>query len=144
MEKTVANLLTGKGSEIWSVGVDSTVLDALREMADKNIGALVVLAGDGGLAGIVSERDYARKVVLFNRDSESTKVAEIMTGDVITVSPTDTVNNCMALMTEHRIRHLPVVDNDRLVGVISIGDVVKGVIAQQATLIDQLERYITG
>ncbi|NND14300.1 MAG: CBS domain-containing protein [Acidimicrobiia bacterium] len=142
MRKTVAHLLDGKGTDVWAVDVDATVYEALQMMAEKNLGALIVLK-NGELAGIMSERDYARKVILLDRISRETRVAEIMTADVITVSPLQSVNDCMELMTEHRIRHLPVVEGGKLTGVVSIGDVVKGVIAQQEALIIQLEQYIT-
>jgi len=142
MSKTVGNLLQGKGNDVWSIDVEATVYEALQFMAEKNLGALVVLEG-GQLAGIISERDYARKVILLDRGSRETKVREIMTADVITVATSQSVNECMELMTEHRIRHLPVMDDGSLVGVISIGDVVKAVIAQQEALIIQLEQYIT-
>ncbi len=142
MGKTVANLLTNKGTAVWSIGPDASVYEALQLMAEKNLGALVVL-DDGELAGIMSERDYARKVILLDRESRETSVREIMTGEVITVSPRTTVSDCMALMTEHHIRHLPVIEDGSLSGVVSIGDVVKGVIGEQEDLIRQLEQYIT-
>ena len=142
MGKTVANLLTTKGTTVWSIGSDASVYEALQLMAEKNLGALVVL-DDGELAGIMSERDYARKVILLDRGSKETRVGEIMTGDVITVSPLTSVSDCMALMTEHHIRHLPVLEDGSLAGVVSIGDVVKGVIGEQKDLIRQLEQYIT-
>ena len=142
MTKTVATIVDHKGSDIWSTDVDATVFEALELMADKNVGALVVLSGDN-LAGIVSERDYARKVILASRGSRETLVSEIMTPDPVTVSPRDTVASCMQLMTEMRIRHLPVIDDGELVALISIGDVVLAVIDEQKFLIDQLERYIT-
>ncbi len=142
MAKTVEHLLRAKGTDIWSIDVDATVYEALQLMAEKNLGALVVFE-QGELAGIVSERDYARKVILLDRESRDTAVRNIMTAEVITVSPTQTVTECMEMMTEHRIRHLPVVQDGKLQGVISIGDVVKGVIAEQEALILQLEQYIT-
>ncbi len=134
--------MAGKGTAVWSIDADASVYEALQLMAEKNLGALVVLE-DGKLAGIVSERDYARKVILLDRESRETKVREIMTSDLITVSPADSVVECMELMTEHRIRHLPVVEDGALGGVVSIGDAVKGVIAEQEALIIQLEQYIT-
>lgn len=142
MQKTVANLLDGKGRDVWSVEADASVYEALEIMAAKGVGALVVLEA-GSLAGIISERDYARKVILMDRASRDTPVRDIMTAEVVTVVPTDTVGQCMDIMTERRIRHLPVLDESRLVGVVSIGDVVKGVIAEQEFLIQQLEQYIT-
>ncbi len=143
MQKTVANIIDEKGHEIWSIGVNASVYEALEEMAARNVGALLVMA-DGELRGILSERDYARKVILVDRGSRETMVSEIMTSDLVTVSSTTTVASCMQLMTEARIRHLPVVDDGRLVGVISIGDVVRAVIDEQKFLIDQLEGYIKG
>lgn len=142
MSKTVSNLLADKGTIVWSVDADASVYEALEFMAEKDVGALVVLE-DGQLAGIISERDYARKVILLDRGSRETRVDEIMTRDVITVSPRDSVAECMELMTEHHIRHLPVIDDEALSGIVSIGDVVKGVIGEQEALIIQLEQYIT-
>lgn len=141
--KTVSQLLQGKGTQVWSIGPDALVIEALRLMAEKEVGALVVLEA-GQLVGIVSERDYARKVALHSKSSQTTPVREIMTEKVVYVRPDQTVNDCMALMTNKRIRHLPVVEGDRLVGVISIGDVVKAVISEQEFIISQLENYITG
>lgn len=140
---TVARLLDSKGHDIWSVSPDTSVYDAIKMMADKGVGALLVTDGDR-LVGVVSERDYARKVILQGRSSKDTPVREIMTTRVITVSPDQTIDDCMALMTRHRIRHLPVMDNDRLAGVLSIGDVVKSAIADKEQMIQQLESYITG
>lgn len=141
--KTVEDLLKVKGRDIWSVAADSRVYEALQLMAEKEIGALLVLE-EGRLIGIVSERDYARKVELQGRCAKDTLVQEIMTTRVAYVRPDYTVEECMALMTDKRIRHLPVLDGDRLVGVISIGDVVKAVISEQQFQIQQLENYITG
>jgi CBS domain-containing protein len=143
MKKTVAHILEKKGQDVWSVPSGTSVLDALSLMAERNIGALVV-ADDGVLTGIVSERDYARKVILKGRESRNTTVGEIMTADPVTVSPVDSVDECMALMTDNRFRHLPVVKDGELLGVISIGDVVGAVIDEQQFIIDQLEGYITG
>lgn len=143
MQKTVAHILEHKGQDVWSVPGHMSVLDALSVMADKNIGALVV-ADDDVLVGIVSERDYARKVILRGKESHATSVSEIMTMDPVTVTPTETVGGCMALMTDNRFRHLPVVENGVLLGVVSIGDVVGAVIEEQKFLIEQLEGYITG
>jgi CBS domain-containing protein len=143
MQKTVGHILAYKGQEIWSVPGDVAVFDALSMLSEKNIGALVVV-NDGDLVGIVSERDYARKVVLANKSSKDTLVSEIMTPDPVTVTSEDTVGACMGLMTENRFRHLPVVDEGVLMGVISIGDVVRAVIEEQKFLIEQLESYITG
>ena len=144
MQRMVTGILDDKGSDVWSVRPGETVFDALETMAEHNIGALVVLDG-GDLVGILSERDYARKVILLERGSKETLVSEIMTTDIRTVGSASTVAECMELMTEHRIRHLPVLDDaGQLAGVISIGDVVKAMIAQQRDLIADLERYITG
>lgn len=143
MQKTVGHVLAFKGQDIWSVSGGMSVYDALAMLAEKNIGALVVV-DDGELIGIISERDYARKVILADKSSRDTLVSEIMTPDPVTVTPRDTVGACMGLMTDNRFRHLPVVDDGELLGVISIGDVVRAVIEEQEFLIDQLESYITG
>jgi CBS domain-containing protein len=143
MKKIVQSLIDTKGSDVWSIDADASVFEALEFMAEKNIGAVIVTRG-GDLAGIMSERDYARKIILMERLSKETRVSEIMTADPLCVAPSDTVAKCMQLMTENRFRHLPVVDEGELVGLISIGDVVSAVIAEQAFLIDQLESYITG
>ncbi len=139
---TVANLLAGKDSSIWSIDVNASVYEALQLMAEKNFGALAVME-DGRLAGIVSERDYARKVILLDRGSRETKVREIMASDLITTSPTDSIATCMQLMTEHHIRHLLVVEDGSLAGVVSIGDVVKNVIAEQEADIAQLQQHVS-
>jgi CBS domain-containing protein len=139
----VKDLLRNKGDQIWSVPADATVRDALQEMADKNIGAVLVM-DRGHLAGIFSERDYARKVVLQGRRSDATLVGEVMTSQVVGVRLDDTVDECMAIMTEKRIRHLPVVAGGEVAGIVSIGDVVKSIISEQQFLIEQLELYITG
>jgi CBS domain-containing protein len=141
--KTVRDILREKGYDIWSVSADATVYEALQVMADKNIGAVLVLE-EGRLVGILSERDYARKVILKGRSSLKTPVREIMTDQVFYVRPEQTVEECMALMTEKRIRHLPVLEDGRLVGVISIGDVVKAVVSEQQVTIQQYENYILG
>ena len=141
MAATVRNMLRGK-SEIYSVEPSDTVFDALRMMADKNVGAVLVRSG-AMIEGIFSERDYARKVILVGKTSRETLVSEIMTTQVICVEPGWTAEQCMALMTERRIRHLPVVEQGRLMGVISIGDVVRAVVDEQQLTIDSLQRYIT-
>jgi CBS domain-containing protein len=141
MSVTVRDMLRGK-SEVYSVEPGDTVYDALRLMADKNIGAVLVRS-DQKLEGIFSERDYARKVILLGKTSRETLVSEIMTTRVISVEPEWTADQCMALMTEKRIRHLPVIERERLVGVISIGDVVRAVVEDQQFTISSLERYIT-
>ena len=143
MQRTVANIVGEKGRDIWAVDETSSVYEALEVMADKNVGALVVFSGDA-LSGILSERDYARKVILAAKGSRETLVSEIMTPDPFTVDLSDTVTSCMQLMTDKRIRHLPVLEDGTLVAVISIGDVVRAVIEEQKFLIEQLESYITG
>lgn len=140
---TVNQCLQNKGRAIWSIGPNLSVYDALQMMAEKDIGALLVVEDDR-LAGIFSERDYARKVILQGKSSKETSVREIMTSRVVCVRPEQTIEDCMALMTDKRVRHLPVLENDRLVGMISIGDVVKTIIAEQQFVIEQLENYITG
>lgn len=142
--KSVADILRAKTNrQIFSVAPDATVLAAISLMADKGIGALVVMEGEQ-LVGIVSERDYARKVALMERSSYNTKVSEIMTAEVITVDPAKNNEDCMTLMTENRLRHLPVMDDGRLVGLISIGDLVKDIISDQQSMIRHLENYIRG
>jgi CBS domain-containing protein len=141
--KTIRQILEEKGGSVVTTTPDATVLEALTRMAERNIGALVVLDG-GRLAGLMSERDYARKVVLEGRSSRETPVREIMTDEVVCVGMEQTVDGCMALMTERRFRHLPVVENDKVVGVISIGDVVKALIEHQQFTIDELTHYILG
>jgi CBS domain-containing protein len=140
---TVETLLNAKGHAVWAVSPDATVFDALRIMADKNVGALLVMAGDR-LVGIVSERDYARKVALAGKNSQSTPVREILTEVVHHVTPATTVSECMALVTDKRVRHLPVLDGNRVAGVISIGDLVNWIMRTQKAAIDQLEAYIAG
>lgn len=140
---SIRQLLDKKGSDIWSTTPDASVYDALLLLAEKNVGALLVLQ-EGELVGIISERDYARKVALRGKASVKTPVKEIMTENVVTVSPQTTVEEAMALMTDKRIRHLPVVEEGKLVGVISIGDLVKSIIAKQEVMINQLENYISG
>ena len=142
--KTVRQLLNSKGSSrIYSVSPETTVLDALRILAEKEIGALLVMRGDR-LEGIVSERDYARKVVLLGRSSQHLEVGEIMVHDVVSVRLDQTSEDCMALMTDRRIRHLPVIENGRVLGLLSIGDLVKDIITEQRETIAQLEQYIMG
>lgn len=140
--RTVRQLLESKAPEVHAIGPDAPVIDAIRLMAQKRIGAVVVLER-GALAGILSERDYARKVVLEGRSSRDTPVRDIMTAEVVTVGLADTVPACMQLVTERRIRHLPVVDGEAVLGVVSIGDLVKAVIEDQQVELDQLQRYIT-
>ena len=139
--KTLKQLLEAKGRDVYSIAPDALVFDALKLMADKGVGALIVMEG-GRIAGILSERDYARKVILHGKSSHDIQVRDIMTSKIITVHPGQTVEECMALMTEKRIRHLPVTEGERLIGVLSIGDLVKEVIAEQQQTIKQLESYI--
>jgi CBS domain-containing protein len=134
-------LLALKGKDVWTISPDAPVIDAVRLMAERGIGALPVVQGSE-LIGIVSERDYARKVILLGRSSAETPVRDIMTTPVETISPDQAVHNCMETMTDKRIRHLPVVERGRLIGMISIGDLVKAVIEEQQQTIAQLERYI--
>ena len=141
--RTVRQLLGAKRPDLFAVAPDVPVIDAIRLMAEKRIGAVLVMDG-ARLAGILSERDYARKIVLEGRSSKDTPVRAIMTADVITVTPNDTVERCMQIVTEHRIRHLPVMEQGRVVGVVSIGDLVKAVIEDQQVELDQLQRYIAG
>jgi len=145
MQKTtsVKQILSEKGNEVWSTSPATTVFDALKFMSDKSVGALVVL-DDLRVVGVFSERDYDRKVILKGKSSKDLPVSEIMTRRVICVKPENTTEECMALMTSKHIRHLPVVEDDELVGIISIGDVVKAIISQQEFVIEQLENYITG
>ena len=138
---TVAQLLSQKPRAIYSVTPDAPVLEAIRLMAEHGVGALLVMQGDK-LAGIVSERDYARKVILKGRSSSDTPVKQIMTAEVITVEPSQSTQQCMQIMTDRRVRHLPVVEGGRVLGMLSIGDLVRAVLAEQAQTIEQLENYI--
>ncbi|QWP76586.1 CBS domain-containing protein [Lysobacter sp. K5869] len=139
--RTVRQLLEAKTPEVFAIGPDAPVIDAIRLMAEKRIGAVLVMEG-ARLAGILSERDYARKIVLQGRSSADTPVRDIMTAQVISVSLSDTAQRCMELVTDKRIRHLPVLDGGQVVGVVSIGDLVKAVIEDQQVELDQLQRYI--
>jgi CBS domain-containing protein len=139
----VNHLLLRKGPEIWSVDAEEPVLEAIQIMADRHIGALPVLR-DGELVGVISERDYARKVILLGRSSAETPVWQIMSSPVVTVTSAETVQRCMEIMTERRIRHLPVVDDGKMMGIISIGDLVRAVMEDQQQTIEQLERFIAG
>ena len=143
MQHTVRDVLKTKGDEVWSITPQATVFEALVLMAEKNVGALLVL-DDGGLAGIFSERDYARKVILHGKSSKTTMVGELMTREVIGARPDDSVEHCMAVMTSNRIRHMPVFEDASLIGVVSIGDVVRKVIAGHEFTIRELENYIRG
>jgi CBS domain-containing protein len=140
----VGQLLKVKGTEVFSVTPQDSVLRAIEVMATRHVGALLVVNQQGSLVGIISERDYARKVILKNRSSHDTPVGDIMTSPCVSVTPEDTVHHCMQVMTEKRFRHLPVVKNGRVLGVLSIGDLVKAVIQEQSEHIEQLERYIAG
>jgi CBS domain-containing protein len=138
----VKDILALKGQSVWSIAPDSSVYDAMKLMAEKGIGAVMVIDGEK-LVGILSERDYARKVILQGRASRTTQVREIMTTHVLYAQPEQNIEECMALMTDKRVRHLPVYEEGRLIGVISIGDLVKSIITEQKFIIEQLERYIS-
>jgi CBS domain-containing protein len=140
---TIGEILNHKGASVWSISPNATVFEAIQMMADKNVGALLVIEG-GKLVGIISERDYSRKVVLKGKSSRETAVREILSGHVIHATPAHTVEDCMRLMTDHRIRHLPVLDGDKIVGVVSIGDLVNWIISAQTSTIHQLRTYIGG
>jgi CBS domain-containing protein len=139
----VSSLLHHKGAALWSIPPEATVFDAIRLMADKNVGALLVMSG-GRLDGVISERDYTRKVALRGKSSRETRVREILSSRVVSVTPADSVEECMRLMTEHRVRHLPVLEGKDVVGIISIGDLVNWTISAQDAAIAQMEQYITG
>ena len=142
--KTAADILVSKSDRaVHTVAASTSVFDAVRRMAEKNVGALVVVENDR-VVGIISERDYTRKIVLMARSSKDTPVRDIMSSPVLFVRPEQTSEDCMALMTENRLRHLPIMDSDRLVGLISIGDLVKDIISEQQFVIEQLEHYISG
>ena len=140
--KTVRDILKVKGIDVWCVEPDATVFDALQRMAEKEVGALVVMQ-DAQVVGLISERDYARKVILHGRASPTTLVKEIMTSHVVHTHLDQSIEECMAIVTDKRIRHLPVLQDGKLIGIISIGDLVKAIIADQKFMIEQLERYIT-
>jgi CBS domain-containing protein len=139
----ISDVLRDKGYEIWSVGPSALVYDAIAMMADKHVGALLVIS-EGKLVGIVSERDYARKVILQGKSSKETRVQDIMTSPVIFATPRHTINECMKVMTENRIRHLPVMEDDKVVGIVSLGDLVNWIISAQEEAIHHLENYICG
>ena len=139
----VSSILHQKTSALWSVAPQATVFDAIKLMAEKNIGALPVVSG-GTLVGIFTERDYTRKIALHGKSSKNTQVLEIISSEVISVTPDESVEECMRLMTENRVRHLPVVQNQELLGIISIGDLVNWIISTQSAAIEQMEQYIAG
>jgi CBS domain-containing protein len=140
---TVSAILNQKGSDLWSIGPTETVYEAIKLMADKGVGALPVMK-DGRLVGMLSERDYTRKVMLRGKSSKETPVVEIMTDTLVSANPSDSVGDCMETMTERRIRHLPVMQDGQLVGIVSIGDLVKWIISAQGATIDQLTKYVFG
>ncbi len=141
--KSVKDILEVKGRNVWSIGPEVSVYDAMKLMVDKGVGALMVMEG-AKVVGVISERDYARKVILEGRSSRTTQVREIMTTHVLYARPDQNIEECMAVMTEKRVRHLPVMEEEQLVGVISIGDLVKSIITEQKFIMEQLERYIAG
>ncbi len=143
MESTVRQVLQNKGNQVWCVSPETTVMKALELMAEKDIGAVPVVK-EGKLVGIFSERDYARQAVRQRETLNLLPVSTFMTSDVVTVTPSQTVKDCMILMTARRIRHLPVVENDQLIGIITIGDVVKAIISDQALLLEEMEKFISG
>ena len=140
---TIGNILQLKGRNVWSISPDATVWEAIHLLADKNVGVLMVMSGEK-LVGVFSERDYTRKVVLKGRTSKETKVSEIITALVISVTESHSVDECLRLMTEHRVRHLPVLADGKLVGLVSIGDLVNWIISSQSVAIEQMEQYLTG
>ncbi len=140
----IKDVLATKGDEVWSIGPAQSVYQAIEMMALKGVGALTVQSDDGNLVGIISERDYARKVILKGKSSRDTLVSDIMTRDVIYIDPSNRIDEAMALMTHKRVRHLPVVVDGELIGMISVGDLVKSIISEQSVMIDRLERYIRG
>lgn len=140
---TVGAILANKGQQVWTISPEATVYEAIRVMAEKNIGALLVVK-DGKPVGMISERDYARKIVLQGRTSRDTRVSEILSSRLISATPQTSVAECMRLMTEHRIRHLPVLEGDRVLGIVSIGDLINWIISTQTSVIQQLTNYISG
>lgn len=142
--QTVAELLQNKSNQVYTISKDATVYRALHLMSEKGVGALPVVDDGGRVIGIVSERDYARKVILEGRSARETEIKDIMTAELYVVGPTNTLHECMALVSEKRVRHLPVLDNNKLVGIISIGDILKAIINEQGILIEHLHNYIMG
>ncbi len=140
--RRVKNILATKGSDLWSIGSSASVYDAIHLLAEKEIGALAVV-DNGQLVGIISERDYARQIILKGRSSEKTLISDIMSSDIVTANSSQDIENCMKLMTDNRIRHLPIIDDGNLVGMISIGDLVRTIIAEQQATIGDLEKYIS-
>ena len=140
---TIREILSHKGTQAWSISPEATVFDAIQMMADKNVGALLVTE-ENRLVGIISERDYTRKVALHGKTSKETRVREIMPDAMVAVTPDDSVEDCMRLMTENRVRHLPVVEGPNVVGIVSIGDLVNWIISTQSAHIEQMEQYISG
>lgn len=140
---TIGNVLHHKGCTVWVIAPEATVYEAIERLADKNVGALLVMSGEK-LVGVFSERDYTRKVALKGRSSQDTKVGEIISTPAISVTPAHTVDGCMRLMTEHRIRHLPVLEGEKVVGIVSIGDLVNWIISTQSAALEQMESYISG
>ena len=143
IDSTVGNILQHKGGQIWSVMPSTTVFDAIKTLAERNVGAVLVMDGDA-LVGIFTERDYTRKIILQGRSSMTTRVGEVVSSPVQTVTPEDTVESCMKLMTERRIRHLPVLNGGKVAGVISIGDLVNWIISTQKAALEQMHRYLAG
>jgi CBS domain-containing protein len=141
--RKVKQILAAKSRNVWSIEPDATVYDAIHQLAEKEIGALLVMENDK-LVGVISERDYARQIILRDKSSRGTLVREIMTTDVVTTDPEEDIAACMGMMTERRIRHLPVMEKGRVVGVLSIGDLIRAIIAEQQSTIDDLAKYITG
>lgn len=143
MKKSIRSIIRTKGSTVHSVSPETTVFDALQKMSDANVGALIVMDG-ARLTGIISERDYARKIILMGRSSPDTPVSAIMSSKVLCATPDQTIEDCMAMMTAKAVRHLPVLDNKQVIGIVSIGDLVKAIIGEQQFMIEQLENYIHG
>jgi CBS domain-containing protein len=139
--RLVRDILQSKGHDVWSIRPEAFVFDAVKMMSERSVGALLVMEGDK-MVGIITERDYARKVILAGKSSKQTQVKDIMTQRVLWVAPERTIEECMALMTDKKVRHLPVVENTQVVGIVSIGDLVKAIIAEQQVIIDQLQNYI--